>query len=259
MSSSAEIRERALARQRAAHAAVCDVIEPWAHGTIVRATRHPQYHDFNVVRVEQDPQMSVDRLAAVADVALAGLAHRRLDFEDAAVGEPLRAELAERGWRSMRLLWMRHEHPLPAQGRVAVKELAYDAVHELRVSMHDEDFPEVDCSGYFAQAREVAIGRGARVLAVLRQGRPVAFAQLEHVGSEAEITLVYVLAAYRGSGLGTALTSAAIADAANTADLWICADEEDRPKHLYERLGFRPVCVTLQFLRLPATESETGG
>lgn len=259
MDSTADIRERALARQRAAQSAVCDVVERWAHGTIVRATRHPQYHDFNVVRVEEDPRMSVAQLSAVADVALAGLAHRRLDFEDAAVGEPLRAELTERGWRSMRLLWMRHERPAPEQGQIAVKELGYDAVHELRVASHDEDFPDLDAAGYFAQAREVAMSRGARVLAVLRQGRPVAFAQLEHVGDEAEITLVYALPAYRGSGLGTALMSAAIADAGNPLDLWICADDEDRPKHLYERLGFRPVCVTLQFLRLPATEIDTGG
>jgi hypothetical protein len=35
---------------------VFDVLEPWAHGTIVRATRYPSYFDFNVVRVEQDRQ-----------------------------------------------------------------------------------------------------------------------------------------------------------------------------------------------------------
>jgi hypothetical protein len=90
MRSPAEPRERALAWQHAAHAAVCDVVVPWAHGSVVRATRYPQFYDYNVVRVEEDPTMSVEQLVALADEALAGLEHRRLDFDDAAVAEPLR-------------------------------------------------------------------------------------------------------------------------------------------------------------------------
>jgi hypothetical protein len=63
------------------HAAVCDVLESWVHGTVVRATRHPSYVDLNVVRVEEDPAMSVAALVDFADQALAGLSHRRLDFD----------------------------------------------------------------------------------------------------------------------------------------------------------------------------------
>jgi GNAT superfamily N-acetyltransferase len=33
---------RARAGHHAAHAAVCDVVEPWEHGTVVRATRYPR-------------------------------------------------------------------------------------------------------------------------------------------------------------------------------------------------------------------------
>ena len=32
---------RALAWCHGAQAAVCDVLEPWAHGTVARATRYP--------------------------------------------------------------------------------------------------------------------------------------------------------------------------------------------------------------------------
>src|SRR3954454_15883854 len=75
---SAELRggdpaERARAWHHASQAAVSDVIEPWAHGTVVRATRYPNYWDFNVVRVEEEPTFSVDDLAAFADDVLAGL------------------------------------------------------------------------------------------------------------------------------------------------------------------------------------------
>ena len=56
------------------------MIEPWEDGTVVRATRFPDYWDYNVVRVERDTAMSADALVAFADEALAGLAHRRVDF-----------------------------------------------------------------------------------------------------------------------------------------------------------------------------------
>jgi hypothetical protein len=56
-----------------------------------RATRYPRYFDFSVVRVEDDPHLSADAPVKFADEALAGLAHRRVDFEVVAAAEPLRA------------------------------------------------------------------------------------------------------------------------------------------------------------------------
>ena len=58
-------------------------------------------------------------------------------------------------------------------------------------------------------------------------------------------------AIYRGKGLGTALTGAAISNAGDVEDLWIVADDEGRPKQLYGRLGFRPAWTAIQALRLP--------
>jgi hypothetical protein len=34
-------------------------------------------------------------------------------------------------------------------------------------------------------------------------------------------------------------------------DLWIDADDEDRPKELHARLGFTPVSTLIEFTRLP--------
>ena len=187
-----DVATRARAWHHAAHAAVCDILEPWAHGTVVRATRYPSYYDFNVVRVEDDPAMSVEALVAFADEALAGLAHRRVDFDLVAAAEPLRAGFEAKGWKAMRVLWMRHEAPLPPGPDVPVEEVPYDAVHDLRVAWHQEDFPDQDPAEYHAQAREVALRRDAQVLAVREGGVPVAFAQLERDGAAAEITQVYV-------------------------------------------------------------------
>jgi GNAT superfamily N-acetyltransferase len=218
---------------------------------VVRATRYPSYFDFNVVRVEEDPAMSVEALVAFADEALAGLAHRRIDFDLIDAAEPLRAAFEAKGWQAKRLLWMRHEAPLPPGPDVPVEEVPYDAVDDLRVAWHREDFPDQDPADYLAQAREVALRRGARVLVLREAGAPVAFAQLEREGAAAEITQVFVLPDYRGAGRGTDLTRAAIEAASDPRDLWIVADDEGPPKELYSRLGFRPAWVTMEFLRPP--------
>jgi GNAT superfamily N-acetyltransferase len=234
------------------------VLEPWEHGTIARATRYPSYFDFNVVRVEEDPRMSVEELIAVADRALAGLPHRRLDIDVAEAGEPLRGEFEARGWRTERLVWMRHEAPVPPGPDIPVEEVPYDAVEDLRAAWHREDFPDEDFAAYHAQAREVALRCGAQVLAVTEGGAPVAFAQFERDRDTAEITQVYVRPDHRGAGRGTALTRAAVEAASDARDLWIVADDEDRPKELYARLGFRPAWRLIELLRSPTSEGGAG-
>lgn len=232
---------------------------PWAHGTVVLATRYPSYYDYNVVRVEDEPSLSAAELAAYADEALAALAHRRLDFDVLAAGEAARAELVALGWRATRLLWMRHEPAAPAAagGRVQnapamrLEEVPYEAVLELRLSWDAEDFGAAGADQrehHRTAGKEVAISRGARVFAVRERDRPIAFVQLERLGSAAEVSQVYVHPEHRGRGLGTALTRAAIDAAGEVGDLWIVADDEDRAKDLYTRLGFRPVWTSMELL-----------
>ena len=245
------LETHARAWHRGIHAEFCDVFEPWAHGTVVRATRFPDYYDLNAARVEEDPAMSAEELAAFADEALEGLAHRRVDFEHVEAGEPLRERFEALGWKANRLVWMRHEGSPPAPPEVAIEEVPYDSVTGLRVAWAREDFPDHDQRDYIGQAREVAGRRDAQILAAHAAGAPVGFAQLEHHDGSAEIAQVYVNPDHRGRGLGTALTCAAIHAAAGARDLWIVADDEGRPKELYTRLGFTPAWTAIETLRLP--------
>jgi GNAT superfamily N-acetyltransferase len=229
----------------------CDRIEPWEHGTVYRASRYPTYFDFNLVRVRDDPRMSVEELIAFTDVALAGLEHRRIDFDSAAVADPLRAEFAARGVTSRRLVLMRFEGPRPARAEIPVTEVDYDAVEPLRLAWHQEEFPGREDSEFHTAAREVRLALGTRSLALYDGSGPVAFASLSLGEGEIEIGALFVLPEYRGHGRGTALTRAAIIAAGDVEHLWICADDDDRPKELYARLGFRPVLTTAELLRLP--------
>jgi ribosomal protein S18 acetylase RimI-like enzyme len=236
---------------RGTHDEFCDVQEPWAHGTVLRATRYPDYYDLNTIRVEEDPEMSADELAAFADEKQAGLAHRRFDFERAEAAEPLRRRFEELGWIVERLTWMRHETAPPPQPDIEVAEVPYDDVYALRVSWLREDFPDHDMRVFIDQAREAAERRNAQVLAVREGATPIGYTQLEHHDGSAEIAQVYVHPNHRGRGLGTAITCAAIHAAAGARDLWIVADDEGRPKHLYARLGFEPEWTAIQATRLP--------
>ena len=252
--STPELSERARGWWRAHQAAICDVREPWAHGTVLRASRYPTYYSFNMVRVEDEPAMDAVELSAFADRALAAFDHRRIDFELIEPARALRGELEQMGWKATALLWMHHADPaaVAAEEGIEVEEAPYEAADELRLAWHLEDF---DGSAYDeefrAGAQEVAMTRDVRVLIVREAGEPIAFAQLERSGGQAEITQVFVHPGHRGAGRGTAMTRAAIRAVADVRDLWIIADDEDRPKHLYERLGFVPVLRTMELLRLP--------
>ena len=174
--------------------------------------------------------------------------HRRIDVESFEIAEPLQPGFQARGWLTERLVWMLHDAPVPSRSDVVVEEVAYEAVDELRLAWHNEDFPDEPAGEYLAQAREADRLLGAQVFAVRDAGVPVAYAQVERIGQSAEISQVFVRSDHRGRGLGTALTHAGIEAAGDVRDLWIVADDGGRAKDLYARLGFRPAWTAMQLL-----------
>jgi GNAT superfamily N-acetyltransferase len=246
------IAERARAFHHGRHAAVCDVIEPWEHGTVARSTRHSSYHAYNLVRVEDEPGMTARELADFADEALAGLAHRRIEFELASAGDTRRDELETLGFQTARTVWMHHDATPPAGLSIAVEDVPYDDVEHLRRMWYRDDRPDDDPAAFFAEARAVSLSSGAQVLAVREDGVAVAYGQLERSGACALITAMYTREDRRGRGLGAAIVLAAIAAAGDGGDLWIEADDEERAKPLYERLGFRPAWTLLECTLWPS-------
>lgn len=246
-----DLRARALAWTHWQHDSIADDIEPWEHGSVLRTPRYRTWFEANLVRVQDDPGMTMPELVAFADQALAGSDHRLISFEVAAAAATLRSQFEAAGWRTHHLVYMHHEGPRPAADEARVREVGYDEVEPLRRAWHEEDFPGQDPTEFHANQREVRLARGDRTLAVYEDGEPIGYAALDSGDNQIEVGAVYVLAQYRGGGRGTALTRAAIAMAGDVDDVWICADAEDRPQHLYARLGFRPVLHTMDFLRLP--------
>ncbi len=250
MGTDAASRARAWVHEN--QAAVCDVIEPWEHGTVIRATRYPDYWDYNLVRVEEEAELGAGEVVRVADQGLSGLPHRRVGFEVESAGwDAIRSDLEAVGWKVTRLVWMRHDGPVPPAPSPDIEQVAYDAVRHLRGEWFLEDFPGVDPKDFFEQEREISMVRDAQVFAAFERGAPVGFSQLERGRGAAEVTSVFVHPDHRGRGLGTALTRAAIEAGRDAPDLWIVADDEGRPKEIYGRLGFRSEWKLLDCLRLP--------
>lgn len=155
-------------------------------------------------------------------------------------------ELRERGWMADPLIFMLHDGRALPEGQEELVEVDYDVVRVLRDIWHREDFGEhTETEGFHTQAREVAELAHVRVIAAVEEGRPIGFAQVETHDGGSEVTQVFVRPERRGAGLGRALTVRAIRVGGDAApQVWICAKRDDRPRRLYERLGFRPVVET---------------
>jgi GNAT superfamily N-acetyltransferase len=83
------------------------------------------------------------------------------------------------------------------------------------------------------------------VRAALEEGRAIGFAQVETHDGGSEVAQLFVRPERRTGGLGAALTVRAIrVGASAAAQVWICAERDDRPRRLYERLGFHAVVET---------------
>jgi len=222
---------------------VCGEVTPFSHGTVFRSLRYSDYWEYNCIRL--DRRMTASEMIAVADRELVGCAHRLVEWM-IPMPAGVVGDLRERGWIVTPLIFMLHDGRAVHGGRGAIGEVDYDAVRELRDIWHREDFGEhTETDSFHVQGREVAELARVRVIAALEDDRPIGFAQVETHDGGSEVSQVFVRPERRGAGLGTTLTECAVRKAAAAGpDVWICAEREDRPRRLYERLGFNAVVET---------------
>lgn len=221
---------------------VCEEARTFSHGTVLRSPRHPDFWEYNCIRLEHP--MEAGEMIEAADRELEGCTHR---FVEWMIPMPDRvvAELRARGWVANPLINMLHGGRALPEGRGELVEVDYDRVRELRDTWHREGFGDTETENFHAQAREVAELADVRVIAAMEDGRPTGFAQVETHDGGSEITQVFVRPERRGHGFGGALTARAVGVAAHASpSVWICAERDGRPRRLYERLGFSAVIET---------------
>ena len=102
---------------------------------------------------------------------------------------------------------------------------------------------------------------GARYFAVELDGELASYCELYLHEGVAQVEDVNTLEAFRNRGAGRAVVLGAIAEArAAGADLiWLLADADDWPRHLYAKLGFVQVGGAWQFTKMAPQHREMQG
>ncbi|MDP9066914.1 MAG: GNAT family N-acetyltransferase [Actinomycetota bacterium] len=251
---------RAQAFEDALHEGLASRKEEFRWGTALFCPEVSSIYDVNFLRVDRpDDDLTVEALVDEADRVMAPHAfkHRKLVVPDAEVGTKLADDLRSRGWRVDRLLYMTHEREPQRVARADVDEV----VQGVYVAARDE-FNRRE--PYFGNDETVLrdMRKVARMTYAATDKRPFAayvgdtiasMCELYSDGLTAQIEDVATLEEHRGKGLATAVVLRALheAQAWGHETIFLVADDEDWPKHLYEKLGFHGVGISYHFLLKP--------
>ncbi|HEY7400074.1 MAG TPA: GNAT family N-acetyltransferase [Actinomycetota bacterium] len=233
-------------------------IEPWAFGTAFFNDDFPKRYDANFVRFDRTAvDVAADRIAKEADRALAGLSHRKVEVEDEAVGAGLAPGLVADGYGADRTVVMALRRNPDRPGGVGVDEVSFEEIRDHLVDVNREERwgQEPGVAEMLADFRRALVeGIGARFfVARASDGTIASSCELYVHGAAAQVESVGTLPAQRGRGLARAcvLRAADEGRAAGAHEVFIWADANDWPQHLYERLGFDPIGHVWSFLKEP--------
>ena len=220
-------------------------------GTAVYDDRVPKRYDSNYLLVE----VLADGVTA-RELAEDAERHGRpmIFFRDEALGDRLRPGFEELRWRyDSHLVMVQRRRPERAAPLEAVRELDADALREPRrrlIEGYPWATPEVLAQLHHAK-RLIAERLDTRFLGIVADGEVVAYADLYLEPPAAQVEDVGTLEEHRGRGYASALVLHAAEEARRAgADLvFLVADAEDWPQHLYRRLGFDAVGRYVKFIR----------
>jgi ribosomal protein S18 acetylase RimI-like enzyme len=239
---------------------------PW--GVAFLDLDYPLRFDSNHLFVDHPvPGMTTVDLHREAERILggAGLKHREVQMAADQEGHALAMGFAELGYVADHLVVMAHEDE-PAKEVPAVAEIVdfQEARPAIAASFAAQPWADseevVRCLTDYRVKLEREIG--ARFYAARVDGAIAAHCEL-YVGPDgvAQVEDVNTAEAYRGRGLASACVMRAVRDARDAgADLvFLYADANDWPQHLYTKLGFRPVGHAWEFLKWPGGKPVSPG
>lgn len=215
-------------------------------GMVVRTPSLPAVWNLNQLRIAGSIAFA-DALA-LADEHLRHVPYRHVVFEREETGRRLEPDFRAAGWRPSRELLMvlrgtRRREPgdaeviEPGEGDTLAllrrwsaedpRDISQDAIEQLAESSVRE-------ARGWGEQRFGVVGDGDRLAAITK---------LRADGATAQVEDVYTVPEARRRGFARALVIHAAARAlADGNDLvFIVADDDDWPKHLYRRLGFEPL------------------
>lgn len=237
---------------RAGMASTADAARSIDAGIVVSTPSLPAVWAINQLRVTDG--LTFDQLIDLANEQQTGFHYRQVAVEHQAAGPGLEDAFRAAGWKVERDVVMVLDGPADRPGDTSVVDDAgEEEVLGLMRRWYGGDEPSpTEIEQLVAYGRREARRLGDRLLGVRSgDGALVAITKLRSDGRTAQIEAVYAVPEARGRGFARALISRAVELARDGGhDLtFIVADDNDWPKLLYERLGFRPVGHLWQFHR----------
>jgi GNAT superfamily N-acetyltransferase len=236
--------ERTLAFMRAGMSSTADALRSIDVGTVASTPSLPAVWAVNQVRVTE--ALTFEELVDLADQQLAGSEYRQIAVEHQQAGPEVEPAFRAARWKVERDVVMVLSGSADSLADTSVvDEAGEDEMLELMRRWYEHDDPTpTEVAQLVEFGRREARALGDRLLGVRSaDGRLVAITKLRSDGSTAQVEDVYTVPEARGRGCARALISRAVELARDGGHdmTFIVADDEDWPKLLYERLGFRPV------------------
>jgi ribosomal protein S18 acetylase RimI-like enzyme len=246
--------QRALAMERDLLAAAAQRTEAHALGLLLFDDARPRVWVHNQLHVT-GPAGDVDDLIRVLDERYGHLNHRRVVIEDEAAGMRLAGGFGARGWQVDTTVYMALRQPRDRDpdALLAVEVSAQEQRAIERVTLGEEAFAREDEVREMlidARVARQAVVDECRFVAGVIDGRHVGSTTLYVVGDIAQVEDVATLKAFRRRGVARAMVSLAVDLAGGAGLTWIAADDNDWPKDLYFKLGFRPMGRVVSFTRV---------
>ena len=200
---------------------------------------------------------SVEALIETAERILgqAGCEHRLIIVRDERWVERFAPAFHALGFSTSREVTMTHRRDPDRDADLPVEMVPFAVVRPLIEEMYRED-PHVpdDVAPLFTEqhGKYERVG-GARFFAARVDGLLAGNCELYQDGDDAQVEQVATLERFRGRGVARSVILRAVQAAreAGARHVFIVADEQDWPRHLYARLGFDQIGRTWEFLRPP--------
>jgi GNAT superfamily N-acetyltransferase len=252
---SSSLLERILAYLRRIEEAVVDEVRPTEHGRALLTPSLPLVWQLNAIRVE-DPVAGPETVAAEAEQVLGDAGHRKLVVHDPELGALLAPGLAAEGWNVYRLLVMVRDRPsersVPRGAGAAVDRETGAAT--LAAFRREQPFGWQETAVQQLAAMDERYGRAAHARDFAAPpANPACACRLYTADGLGQVDEVGTLERRRNEGHASAavLTAADTAAAEGCDPVFLLTDAGDWPQRWYRRLGFSPIGMLYEFLKLP--------
>jgi ribosomal protein S18 acetylase RimI-like enzyme len=234
---------------------------PW--GTAFFQDDYPLKYDANLALFDRPLGAATTETVAAAMEDLYGdFRHREIEVRSAEDGDRLAMGLAERDYAIESLLVMAQRRAPDRDARLEdVEEIdaaTARALH-LEISRREPWGKEPGIAEIMADHRDLVVEAiDARIFAQRVGGELAGSCELYVHGEVAQVEDVGTLEEFRGKGVARNVVLRAVdeARAAGATLIFLFADANDWPQHLYTRLGFDGLGPSRLFTRLPEGERE---